>query len=87
MDAGLIDTPLALPQVPQEKPQPHTWNVRPQAPTPAASTNHCHWTIDYALTLGLCSGVFGVCSQVLGSEGGEGERITQGLIDEPGEPH
>ena len=59
MDAGLIDTPLAPPQVPQEKPQPHTWNVRPQAPTPAASTDHCHWNVDSTLTLGLCSGVFG----------------------------
>ena len=62
MDAGLIDTPLAPPQVPQEKPQTHTWNVRPQVPTPAASTNHCHWNVDESLTLGLCSGVFGVCT-------------------------
>ena len=35
--AWLIDTPFAPPQVPQENQGAHTWNVRPQAPTPAAS--------------------------------------------------
>ena len=49
-DAGLIDTPLAPPQV-------------PQVPMPAASTDHGLWTIDDALTLGLCSGVFGLCNR------------------------
>jgi hypothetical protein len=36
----------------------HTWNVRPQAPTPAASTNESHWNVDWLGTLGHCSGVF-----------------------------
>ena len=64
-DAGLIDTPLAPPQVPKEKPQTHTWNVRPQVPTPAASPNDCHWNVDSPLTLEHCSGVFGVCRSKL----------------------
>ena len=38
----------------------HTWNVRPQALTPAASTNESHWTVDGPMTPGLRSGVFGM---------------------------
>ena len=51
--------------MPQESQPAHTWNLRPQAPPPAASPDDCHWIIrDCFMTLGLCSGVFDVLQRL-----------------------